>query len=52
MLAVVQWVGRGKDELRGLFKKRGFDVRQARRMGHDRSELLEGSKDRSLTGAR
>ena len=39
---VAQWVGRRRDGLTryrdGLFKKRGLDVREARRMVQDRSE--------------
>ena len=38
VLEVVHWVGHGRDRTRKCLKKRGSDVRQARRMVPDRSE--------------
>ena len=40
-MVFVQWVGRGSrwiDTVKGCLKKRGLDVRQARRIVQDRSE--------------
>ena len=37
VLVVAQWVGRGRDAVKDCSKKSGLDVRQARRMMHDRS---------------
>ena len=40
VLVVAHWVGHGKDDtVKECLKKRGLDIRQARKMGQDRSEL-------------